>query len=67
MSETKKRKYEMTQLHYIANGKKIEAKPIYDKNGEEVKKTIQIKGPEELERDGYIEIKAETTKGREER
>ena len=68
MSETKNKKnYEMTQLHYITDGKEVTLKPIYDKNGKEVKGPIKIKGPEELEKEGYIVIQAETTKGREER
>lgn len=67
MSETKKRKYEMTQLHYITDGKKINVEPIYDKNGNEVKGSIGIKGPEELEKEGYIVIQTESTKGRDER
>lgn len=68
MSETKnKRSYKMTQLHYITEGKEVTLKPIYDKNGKEVKGPIEIKGPEELEREGYIVIQAEKTKGRDER
>ena len=64
MSETNKRNYEMTQLHYITDGKEVKVKPIYDKNGNEVKGPIKIKGPEELEKEGYIVIQAETTKER---
>ena len=66
MSETKKRNYEMTQLHYITDGKKIEPKQILDKNGNEAKEPIIIKGPEELKRGGYVVIQAETTRGRKE-
>ena len=67
MSETKKRKYEMTQLHCITDGKEIEVKSIYDRNNKPAKEPISIKGPEELEKEGYIVIQAETTKSREER
>ena len=61
MSETNKRKYEIVQMHCITDGKKIEAKSIRNKEDKEVKEPIEIKGPEELERAGYIVIQAEKT------
>ena len=45
------------------NGKFV-SKPTYDKNGQIVNKRIQIKGPEELEKEGYIVINAEPTVSR---
>lgn len=68
MSETKKKKYVMPQIHYIVDGKEIKHKPIYDKEGKVVQEPIIIKGPEELEKEGgYMVIQAEPTKGNTER
>ena len=53
MSETKNKKnYEMTQLHYITDGKEVTLKPIYDKNGnckmmEEL--SLQLKATKEIQ------------------
>ena len=69
MSETRKKKYDMTNIHMMSDRDgEITRMPVYEDKAKtkELKSPIVIKGPEELEQEGeYQVIPVETTKERE--